>query len=140
MHQVVELYKHRVLEHHTINWTIIPVEDYFYDTYSTFVTLNCWNLVVPCPGFSFQGNSYQYDLRRYNGTKPKAWRVPFLMDPNYNNPNYTVSHLCHNPDCYNWNHHVLEPLEVNKGRNGCPGGTHCHHQIPCIRPGPYFNM
>jgi len=71
--------------------------------------------------------------------RPAAWRVPFLHDPNYDNNDYTVSHLCHDESCYNWHHHVLELLAVNKGRNGCPGGPHCHHKITCIIPGPFYN-
>ncbi len=86
----------------------------------------------------------QYSLRsdaHGDRGRPKAWRVPFLDDPNYDdNVKYTVSHLCHNPKCYNWNHHTLELLTVNKGRNGCPGGLHCHHIVKCLRPGPYYNM
>lgn len=82
---------------------------------------------------------YQYDLRGIALGRPLAWRVPFLLDPNYGDPNFTVSHLCHNEWCMKWEHHVLEPLNVNKGRMGCPGGAHCHHTIRCIRPGPTYD-
>ena len=84
---------------------------------------------------------YQYNLRAYNDLRvqrPVAWRVPFLNHENYDT-NCTISHLCHNPSCYNWDHHALEPLEVNKARNGCPGGSHCHHVIKCLIPGPYHD-
>lgn len=84
---------------------------------------------------------YQYNLgttftsSRY---RPVAYRVPFLEDPNFfDTKSYTVSHLCHNNWCYDWDHHVLETLEVNKSRNGCPGNIHCHHSIKCIIPGPF---
>lgn len=49
----------------------------------------------------------------------------------------TVSHLCHNSWCYNWNHHILESLAVNKSRNGCPAGNSCRHKVKCIIPGEY---
>jgi len=90
-------------------------------------------------GFLKKGDKYQYDLRgRFPQERPSAWRIPFLLDTHYDG-NYTVSHLCHNDQCYNWEHHQLEPLDLNKARNGCPGGPHCHHKFKCIRPGPYYN-
>lgn len=66
-----------------------------------------------------------------------AYRVPFFGHACFDDERYTVSHLCHNNECFNWEHHVLESLAVNKSRNGCPGGDHCHHQVRCIMPGPY---
>jgi hypothetical protein len=105
------------------------------------IVLDCW--VHPghsVPRFRWQGKNYQYDLRNSGYGRPNAWRVPFLNDPNYGDARYMVSHLCHNKHCYNWNHHTLELLDVNKGRNGCPGGLHCHHIVQCIRPGLYFDM
>ena len=73
-----------------------------------------------------------------NGIKTRSmlWRMSFYNDPNFDDMNYTVSHLCHNIECYNPVHHVLETLPVNKGRNGCPGGLLCRHSTPCIMPGP----
>jgi len=50
---------------------------------------------------------YQY---RVNHNKITAWHVPFLgtdRDPRLN-PNMTLSHLCHNAHCYNWEHHTME--------------------------------
>jgi hypothetical protein len=91
-------------------------------------------------GFRWQGGKYQYDLKQDYGIRPMAWRIPFLLDPNFWDDNMTVSHLCHNPRCYNWNHHILEPLEHNKARNGCPGLERCCHKIKCLRPGPYHNV
>ena len=85
---------------------------------------------------------YQYSIYDDQGKRirPQAWRIPFLEHPKFSDTEYTVSHLCHNKKCYNWSHHVLETLSQNKARNGCPGGNHCHHNIKCIRPGPYFNF
>jgi hypothetical protein len=113
----------------------------WWDLIKPYIGINCMVIDQSDPPkyFRFQSKKWQYDLRRYNLGRPMAWRIPFLMDPNFNNNNYTISHLCHNPNCYNWEHHVLESLDLNKARNGCPGGPHCHHLIKCIRPGPYYN-
>lgn len=99
-------------------------------------------------GFSFSGMKagtdvprFQYDLGLRDGKRyrPVAYRVPFLEDAHFGDESHTVSHLCHNPACYNPAHHVFETLEVNKGRNGCPGGPHCHHRVTCLRPGMYHS-
>lgn len=86
--------------------------------------------------------SYQYSVYIDNKrTRPKAYRIPFLTDPNYLSDAYTVSHLCHNKKCYNWKHLCLETLDQNKARNGCPGGAHCHHfTTHCMRPGPFYSF
>jgi hypothetical protein len=80
---------------------------------------------------------YQY---RFEGSKMTAWHVPFIdtrRDPRMKEHTWTLSHLCHNPSCYNWNHHTMESLAVNKGRNGCAGGTMCaHRRAPCLIRGP----
>lgn len=112
-------------------------------------TLQCWELNAPTPTWSmpdkwmWNNGKYQFDC----GTKltrtryrPTAYRVPFILHPEFLNPEMTVSHLCHNPACYNPGHLVFELLAVNKGRNGCPGGAHCHHEVTCLRPGPYYNL
>ncbi len=70
--------------------------------------------------------------------RPVAYRIAFLDDVNFENSDFTVSHLCHNPGCMNPSHHVFETLEVNIGRRGCAGGSHCHHKTTCIRPGPTY--
>ena len=69
--------------------------------------------------------------------KPRAWRMPFLDHEHFYNKDWTVSHLCHNCACHNPEHQILEPLEVNKSRNGCPGGPACRHKVPCMLPGAY---
>lgn len=100
--------------------------------------LECWevNDQFKPIGFTFSNNKYQYDLRSFNGTRPTAWKVPYLNHPHFND--WTLSHLCHNTNCYNPDHHILEPLAWNKARNGCPGGPHCHHfHKLCIIPGPF---
>lgn len=88
------------------------------------------------------GDRYQYNFtdpeapdkakKRY---RPVAYRVPFCADTGYYDKNMTVSHLCHNNWCYNWNHHVLESLSKNKARNGCPAGPSCRHKTKCLIPG-----
>jgi len=80
--------------------------------------------------------SYQYNLRSLGRGRPKAYRVPFLECPEFANEAYTVSHLCHHAWCLNPQHHVLETLDDNKGRNGCPGGELCCHHVQCLIPGP----
>jgi hypothetical protein len=80
---------------------------------------------------------WQYNLRGYNLGRPKAYRVPFLGSPQFDNEDFTVSHLCHNSWCHNPRHHTLESLADNKGRNGCPGGLICVHQVACLIPGPF---
>jgi len=82
-------------------------------------------------------NVFQYDLRKPLNCRPRAYRVPFLKCKEFMDEKYTVSHLCHESWCHNPKHHVLETLEDNKGRNGCPGGTNCKHKVRCIIPGPY---
>jgi hypothetical protein len=69
--------------------------------------------------------------------RPVAYRVPFLKDEGFHDMLLTVSHLCHNNWCYNWNHHALESLEKNKARNGCPGGPSCRHKTRCRIPGEF---
>jgi len=117
----------------TVNWANVTI------------ILNCYEIPRDdkhhIPGLTWQGDKYQYDLRNkgYKVERPVAWKIPFLKHTEYDNDNYTVSHLCHNDQCYNWNHHVLETLPVNKGRNGCSGLGCCHHKTRCIIPGPYHD-
>lgn len=84
-----------------------------------------------------QAPKFQY---RVGELRPVAYRTPFLSHPCFKDSLYTVSHLCHNNSCYNWDHHVLEPLVLNQMRGGCPGGSHCHHTVPCLMPGPYSEL
>ena len=142
--EIIKKYKDSVSFNKKICKREVIVEPYFFgfggdSEYS--VTLNCWELDPNMKIFGFRTTEggFQYDLRNFNATRPKAWRIPFLEHPDYYNPEFTVSHLCHNNRCYNWNHHELEPLAINKARNGCPGGNHCHHRRRCIIPGPYYN-
>lgn len=85
---------------------------------------------------------YQYNFTDPIATtktrfRPTAYRMSFLEHSSFYEKSTTVSHLCHNNWCYNWNHHVFEPLPVNKTRNGCPSGPHCHHVIKCLIPGEF---
>jgi hypothetical protein len=95
----------------------------------------------PPPGFRRSTNDpmplFQYDLRTAGLGRPKAIRIPFLLEDAYDDDDYTVSHLCHQRWCLNPRHCVLETLPDNKGRNGCPGGNQCRHQNSCLIPGPY---
>lgn len=83
--------------------------------------------------------AFQYDLRTLGLGRPKACRVAYLDSEDFMNSEMSVSHLCHNTWCLNPRHHVLESLAENKGRNGCPGGDHCHHRVRCLRPGPFYD-
>ena len=105
-------------------------------------TLDCW--IIPketkIKGASRKGDRFQLDLRglapKGTSERPIATRSIFMVHPKYRD-NLTLSHLCHNPSCINWNHHCMESLDDNKGRNGCPGPPKCTHKVQCIRPGPY---
>ena len=84
--------------------------------------------------YNFTDPVKQEGTKRY---RPVAYRMPFLKHHGFYDKNLTVSHLCHNNWCYNWNHHVFESLEINKARNGCPSGPSCRHKIKCLIPGIY---
>jgi Zinc-binding loop region of homing endonuclease len=94
-------------------------------------------------GFTKVGEErYQYNFKDPNITdtkryRPVAYRMPFLGQSGFLDKAMTVSHLCHHNWCYNWNHHILELLEKNKARNGCPAGPSCRHKLKCIVPGDY---
>lgn len=99
---------------------------------------------MPTGFVSVSEDRYQYhftdpERARKGRYRPVAYRMPFLGSQLFEDATTvsTVSHLCHNPWCYNYNHHVLESLELNKARNGCPGGPVCRHKTKCLRPGPY---
>lgn len=115
--------------------------------YQQSLVLDCKHIDpnnLPC-GFTKVGpDRYQYNCtipdrpieKRY---RPVAYKIPFLIHPDFEK-GLTVSHLCHDNACYNWNHHVLESLTINKSRNGCPGGPHCHHTTKCLIPGKYSTV
>lgn len=113
---------------------------------STEQVVDCKKLpddVTGVPGFAKTGEGkYQYSFTHpetKKRTRPVAYRMSFLLHPEFDNESWTVSHLCHNNWCMNWEHHVLEPLAVNKARNGCPGGPSCRHRTKCLVPGPYHD-
>ena len=83
--------------------------------------------------------SPRYQYRLPNGQRPPAARV-FFIDTQLDGlwDGWTVSHLSHNPGCLNPEHLALEPLDVNRARNGCPAGWKCYHQVRCIRPGAWY--
>ena len=43
-----------------------------------------------------------------------------------------ISHLCHNRDCFNVEHLVLEKHSMNWKRMGCPAGNLCTHNPKCL--------
>lgn len=137
--QTIQEYQEAIITNCEELVRVIPAQgDWFVEQ-----RLTCFILppsAAPIPKFSHTGNGWQYSL--YEGrvrVRRKAYRVPFLLHPQYLNDRFGVSHLCHNNECMNWDHHVLELLAVNKARNGCPAGAHCHHRVRCLIPGPYFN-
>jgi hypothetical protein len=70
--------------------------------------------------------------------KLTAYRAPYDL-LGVINSNLTVSHLCHNSQCFNPYHHSLETLECNKGRNWCPGPLGgCVHDPVCLMQGPQY--
>jgi hypothetical protein len=97
-------------------------------------------------GFTQTGvDRYQYNFTDPESTnssrhRPVAYRIPFLKESGFYDQKMTVSHLCHRNWCYNWNHHVFEPLSVNKARNGCPAGSSCRHSVKCLIPGEYSEI
>lgn len=123
-----------------------PAVQYFIEAvgnngYKYVVRYTCWEFdpnALP-PGITQSGvDRFQYSRNRNIFGRPRAYRMTFVAQPEFQDPNLTVSHLCHNPKCHNPAHIVLEPLEVNKGRNGCPGGPFCRHQRNhCMIPGPW---
>lgn len=97
---------------------------------------------LPCGFTQTKDNKYQYNFTDPESTdkkrfRPVAYRIPFLQEDGVYDRNMTVSHLCHQNWCYNWNHHVLESLSINKARNGCPAGPSCRHKVKCIIPGEF---
>jgi len=119
----------------------------------TVVTLNCftldWTAAHPagfsCKTVGWQNAGpwdleFQYDLRGFPGVNARklAYRTPFLVHGlGVFSSDLTVSHLCHTEGCLNPLHVVLESLQTNQGRGGCPGPGGCHHLVPCLRPGTY---
>jgi hypothetical protein len=53
-------------------------------------------------------NRWQYDLRRYKLGRPIAHRVPFLLEPGYDQPNtYIVKQQCEDKECLKPSHQFL---------------------------------
>lgn len=76
--------------------------------------------------------------------KPKIHRMWFYCNDSCivlleDHKNYAVSHLCHNGECCNPEHLVLESLAVNKSRNCCPAGDLCYHNPTCLVKGGQIN-
>jgi len=92
-------------------------------------------------GHADDGVQYEYQWNRNQGVvgaakdRVIAQRMYFINHPRYG-AGVTVSHLCHRNACMNPAHMTIEPLPINKGRNGCAGGISCQHVVRCIMPGP----
>lgn len=107
--------------------------------------LSCWIIPNSTPGFT--GGQYKIAYKIQGKTlyfKPKKHRMWFYGCSNNiakaeTHSEYTVSHLCHNGNCLNPRHLVLESLAVNKSRNVCPGPTNCNHKPLCLVPGEQYD-
>lgn len=55
-------------------------------------------------------------------------RLQYFLANNckFSNPNYHVSHLCHNKKCINIEHLSFEPAEINVARNHCKRTKTCY--------------
>jgi len=140
--EVVDQYKHNI----QIYWMRVPKTIQLKDDSNSTITLFCYYMDPSKPRpyhWCQRDDIYQYswidpqDDRRIR-QRPVAWRMPFLVtdEKKFMDSKMTVSHLCHDRKCYNWNHHVLEDITVNQSRNGCLGPGHCGHNPQCIIPGP----
>jgi len=108
--------------------------------YAYVAEYTCWEFdpsaMLP-QGITASGpDTYQFSHNRQVFNRCRSYRMTFVDQPEFWNNNLTVSHLCHNNKCHNPAHLTLEPLDVNKGRNGCPGGPCCRHRHKCMIPGP----
>ena len=107
------------------------------------------------PGLLRKNESYQYRIHLLkaadNGKpiserdryeyKPKAARIFFIRDgESFFDERRILTHLCHNEECLNWKHILLEDFNTQRGRMGCGGGPHCHHAPRCLVPGPLSNL
>lgn len=137
--EIIANYKNE-LEKKWINCTITKLTWFNPELKLCCKKINPSNLPI---GFTkTRENKYQYNFTDPNSLskkrfRPLAYRIPFLQEKGFYDNTMTVSHLCHNSWCYNWNHHILESLAVNKSRNGCPAGNSCRHKVKCIIPGEY---
>lgn len=151
----IATYTQQLLAHHDVHVTVLPAVVVQLGQVGPFkffdgITLHC---TTPTDfdrgsGLSRQGDAQEWqfklmvaghDGRPASAKKPASYRMGFLMDPGFGDQEMTVSHLCHHNFCHTQAHLVLEPLAVNKSRNGCPGGHFCQHQVKCLRPGPFYN-
>jgi Zinc-binding loop region of homing endonuclease len=115
-------------------------------------TITCKRLVFPPPeGSGFTTNivkkdhhlvlsgkqraSWQYG-KYINSVRVRAGSHIFPFRLVYGDVgNKTCSHLCHDEYCHNILHMVLEVLDLNKARDGCPGPPCCAHTVQCLLPG-----
>jgi len=131
--------------HPAITYVIEAVDPTIPGGYRYIARYTCWEFdyeaILP-EGVAYSGdnNKFQYNLNRTIFHRPVLYRMTFVNRPEFWDKTLTVSHLCHNHKCHNPSHLVLEPLDANKGRNGCPGGYFCRHtRNHCMIPGPWHD-
>jgi hypothetical protein len=141
----IEYYLSTIYKYHIVVPLIVEIEEE-----NDMVELDCWKLdiekmkedkvsyFVNLKASVDTEDLRQYDLRSEGHGRPAIRRIPFIKEILKNGDDLTISHLCHINWCVNPYHHVLESLEDNKGRNGCPGRSLCRHRIRCLRPGIYY--
>ena len=89
--------------------------------------------IRPVDGYCYL--TYTYYGRLTSCTVAKAqWLVKNKKCPLMDIPdNYHVSHLCHNNNCINKDHLVLEPGWVNLSRKRCISGRQCIGHEPYLQ-------
>jgi len=147
-------------QHHIIMLTEVPADAAYHNGrgleaagYSGGIVLKCHRFPCPTKEATLRSKLRGVGLCQKTGpdgiakeqlkcgkSKKMANRFHFvpalLKSGDWDNENITISHLCHNPACTNAKHLTMEELDINKGRNGCMGGTCCGHLPACLRPGP----
>jgi len=129
-------YHHPAIEEYRIE----AVDSTIPGGYRYCAVFHCWEFCPVAklpPGIVARTTGHQYSFDREEFRRPVLQRISFVQTPEFWDDAYKVSHLCHNPQCHNPAHLVLELLAVNKGRNGCPGGPYCRHRVHCMIPGPW---
>jgi len=125
----------------TVNDCLLAFNSFRSQILSKFAVVpvvECWNL----SGQRFTGGSGLQFFIPFKGTngenkrfRTKIYRMWFYGTPESillaeDHEHFTVSHLCHNQDCGNPQHLVLEDLDTNKSRNCCRPAK-CDHVPKC---------
>ena len=149
---------------HQMFYDLLPHQQRALDYVINFGTLNIWksppdlgSAVSPCISLSIPPRTafvsyietsghYQYNMKTiFTDTRyrPMFYRVFFLHleggistnDKSHARDKKTVSHLCHNTHCYNWNHMVFEDIIINQARSYCNPSFYCNHKPRCHQQG-----